>query len=677
MLEVHKDTGLVVPTNGTNGHGNGNGSGIAIPVVEALAPVAPEQPVATVVETAEAGGEQSASTDSESMGVPENESGAAVETDTATPDPVMKFVFRPWFTLPVMQILLAVLRKINLAELIAGDDPTAKEIGDSPAKLWRKIRRFHDYLVSLGKTTEEVMQFILGTVENSARALSAEGEPSVYDFAKAKAIIEATRLYAYGFLFAIEMGARRELVDRIRANDRGYLWFGPEEVVLEETRVRQEAAQRDEAARRVWETREEARRVAAQTEVSAQAFADEFGGLFVAAEAAGVATTSFVRENVAQAMARRLPEPGDVISSNVEGVIVGKDGGQPYVAGIKFSPLEGSGLRPFLPGKYILGVDRNEGETRESHIDRVRQAFPAGRPVTLQVVIVEQADTRRDQKRSDVLVQIRTAEDLEALRGMKPSFAPPPRKFSVGEEIEGRVIWTSSRGTLVGFKDGSELFAHRSNIAEGLPQLGNGMTIFGRVAEGHGDREFDFRITEIRGPKEDEGERARKQAREEQRAKTVHHGRAEEIRQYVVDKGIELVEEEQRILRWICEWPEDKPVSSDEAVTIDRFLGEILKDADRRFSSVIVTIAQYQRAKENGSGAEEAEDSRPFCRNNDKPEGEWRCERHVAKSGDLCDRCVGRERRAANKAPKPPREKGKDAGCKKCKPGQPCKKHRK
>ncbi|MEK7481131.1 MAG: hypothetical protein AAB633_00055, partial [Patescibacteria group bacterium] len=516
-----------------NGHTNGNGKA-------ALPPGVAE----TSVNPLEGGTNETAAA---SSGVPVDEPVEMV----APADTTVKFLFWPWFVIPVLEALIAMLGKVNFLELLAsGPGP---EEPDPVRKAWNKVKRLVEAAGARGVAPGLVFdQLILGTLKGHLARFGQEQKS--FQFPDGKAIVEAVRTYAYGFLWPFKMEDRRNIVDRIRANDRGLLWFGLEDIVRAKIQEREDARRREEELRVAREARLERERAERTRLVEDARMAADLGDLLSAAGLAEVQlTASVMTVEIANKVAARLPEQGDIITSRIAEVVMGKNGGVDVAVGIRFDALA-NGIAPFLPGKYILGVDRAEGESLEAHTTRVRAALPVGQAVMLQVVNVWQDE--RGRKRSQIYVQIRTAEELEEFRGLRPSFDPPPRKFTKGERLEGVVKKAMFSGVNVGFRHGSQqqwLFAFKGNIAEGLPPLEVGMRVIGTVVDGHGDREYDFRVEEIVAEAVDEAELARRQAREDQRTMVVHPARVEEIRGYVVETGVPLDEAQQVFLREVAE----------------------------------------------------------------------------------------------------------------------------
>lgn len=178
-IEVHKGPAPLVSQNGTNGHGNGSGhDGIAVPVVEALAPVTVPEPV-VAAETAGAGGGESVSTDSESTGAQDSGGGEEaprlrqIQRQLQDHDLV---VFRPEQIRPVVARLVVVNMTRALAQRPEGNGRWSDRVRDA----YGPARKTLD---GIGETElKRRLQNIVRSGEDGHRFTFAQAKAIVYSF---------------------------------------------------------------------------------------------------------------------------------------------------------------------------------------------------------------------------------------------------------------------------------------------------------------------------------------------------------------------------------------------------------------------------------------------------------------------------------------------------------------
>lgn len=550
------------------------------------------------------------------VGMSDETSEAAAVAETATVvTPDTKFVFRTWLMAGIFMILKRFLRHVDLGALFReGNGPDRQRDSERIQSGWKKLVKLQTAIGDHEKWRTMLLAIIAGIEEKT-------GKGCEFTFVDAAKNTKVVKEVGFGLAWALNADDRAELTSAILVLEENSIWFGLKEVVeadyqafLAKNRQREEARQRRAAEREAEEKRIEE-------------FAD-LGDLLTVAKDVGVELTTIVSREAIAATQTRLPEVGEVIDGKLDQLMVGEnDEGQTFVSGFRFERLPGRREMPFLPARFIPDRWRRfEDETTLDYEQRLKASMANG--VLLSVEKVE-----KDERGLRVLVQIRTPEELVAMKscGRHNPFARPPRKLEEGESVTGRVAGRSQYGVRVAFRGGIQLFAHVSNIAEGL-SLAVGNTVYGVVIPGHDGREFDLAIRE-RVVEEDEGEEAPEYI--------IHAGRVEEIRQYVLERGISLTDERQEFLRSCDERARKLSILTDEEVeVVHAFFEDILKDADRRFESVVVTLRDYRREQEDAAEEPQGEaDSRPFCANHATEDGEPRCNRRVAEEGKQCLRC--------------------------------------
>lgn len=604
--------------------------------------------------TSPEGGIQSAPGNGNGNGIakPQNGTGetigetAVVEAASAAPDPNAKLGFRFWLMMGIFMILKRFLKSVDLGVLGVlfkeGNGPDRQRDSDRIRGSWKKLQKLHAAIGDTEKWRTTLLAIVAGIEEKTG--LGCE-----FGFVDAAKKAKVVKEVGFGLAWALNADDRAELTSAMLALDEGDggkgMWFGLMEVVeadyrvfLEKNRQREEARQRRAAEMAAEDARIEE--------------LGELGDMLAVAKDVGIELTTIVSKETIAATQTRLPEVGDVIETKLDQLMVGQnDDGQAFVSGLRFERIAGRKEKPFLPARFIQGKWRRiEDETVEQYEQRLKASMVGG--ALLRVEMVEKDD--RGYYR--VLVQIRTPEELAALKshGRHIPFARPPKKLEEGEGVSGRVVGRSQYGVRVAFRGGIQLFAHMSNIAEGLT-LAVGDMVYGVVSPGHDGREFDLAIRE-RIVGDDEGEEVPSEH-------IIHAGRVEEIRAFIVERGISLSDEQQVAFKFVADRAAKLVVlTEDEQEAVHALFGEILEGADRRFESVVVTLKEYRREQEDAAEESQGEaDSRPFCVNHELA-GERQCDRRVTEEGKQCLRC---EKRGVPRKPVPG---GKKRGLKGKKP---------
>lgn len=631
--------------NGNNGFGKGRLAALAevVPIMSAPAPApAPENGAShSEIEVAEV--------------IP------ATAPAGVVPDENARFAFRVWLIIPIIQFLKKTVAVMDLSAALAeGSGPKKDRDSSRIIDGWKKLKKLFAVVGDLERGRAMLLATLAGIEERVSRGGS-------FSFKEAANMTGALRSTGFGIAWLLNGDDRAGLTRDLLYLEENRSWFGLVEQVeaerhelAEKNRLREEARIARDAVRREEEKRMD---VVAAT-------ADELGDFFAAATAVGVELTGVVSKELLDAAEARLPEAGEIIDSTVQEIVTKEDdGGKTFVVGILFARLTGRKEMPFLPARYIPDAWRRMAEeSGEDYVSRLVAGFPAGKQVLLSVEKNEQDGKGRNR----VLVQIRTADEVIALRnggGRKAPYARPMRALVIGEELDGRVLRRTEHGVQVAVGGGRRLFCHISEVPEGLfGALSPGTQVSGSVIPGYAGREHDLAIREIIVAESDE--------RDLPPEWIIHSARVEEIRQYVVDSGMELDEAVQGVFRKIVETASSMRVlSEDEQEAVHTFFGAILKDADRRFESVIVTLREYRREQEDRAEESQGEaDSRPFCTNHEVEEG-MKCDRRVAEEGKQCLRCSKRAQRHARKdAPSPTKKKEDKGGCRGCRKGN-CRKH--
>lgn len=644
-IEVHKGPAPTVPPNGTNGHGNGNGNdGIAVPVVEAPAPVTASEPV-VAAETAEVIGEQGASADSESTGAPRNEGKKTPRLHNKQArqmkddDPV---VFRPWEVGPVVSKLVAVDLTTALAQRPEGNGRWSDRVRDAygPAR----------------KTLDDIGE---DELKRRLKNIVRSGEDG-HRFAcrQAKDIVNKllTRLI-YAIMPGVDEGLRVWFKDRVTRLDEELGWF---------CHADQYALELEEGRRRQKELEEGRRRQAEMQKVAeiARGTDEMLGALSLLGPDLVIKTSAPVKGGDQSEITA-----GSTVRGNVLGFAIGNGrNGNKYVAGIRFRVEDREVFVPISTTGWQMTRDENTA----GFMARLRSHFSDSREFQLKVTEIG------PDRKGGIRIVARLMSEMDVAR--PDNSKPVMLGIKFNDEVAGKVRWVGNEGVVVRlFAPDIELFVSAGDLAPdtALGDYRRGDKVEGVVIQGD-KKPFAMKIT-VREECKVKGEQPLPEH-------IIHPERVEKIRSFATGRGLDLGER-WNTLREHAERANRPGTLKPEEIELARaFFGEILKDVadvpaeiSEAAAGVVTTRGAYReeqeakRRKLDGQGV--AEDKRPFCKNHDAPNGQ-RCDKRVEKAGDLCDRCAGKVRRMSAKSPRPPKpkEKGGEKQCKACRKGI-CRKH--